>query len=477
MTRCVVKRLPGRLACCVAFMAGAGAATTGYETALARLKEGRPAEALPLLEAAREKSPRDPDVLYNLAGCYFALNRTDDGARTALDLARQNPRDPAVLLAAGSLLTKHGSSDKAVQVLTDADALAPGNPLVLNALASAQYQMRNYAAATGSLERLLTSLRSTLAPETRSVIASSSQTANWLHQRDRSSLRTAILAAEFDLLADRPAEALGILRPLEATARRNPDYYKLMGLAHTRLNQFPAAIRAGRRALLLAPGRQDLLLNMAAAYQKSRDNQSAIHLLQNAVNRGAVSPEIYFALALSQYNSGSFEETLPGCDRALKLDPKFDRAALLKGRAYARLARPQDAIEWFRRALEINAACEFCRYELATVLAAANRPAEAEPLLREVVRATPSNASAQYELGKLLEARRDTAGAIAALEAAVAANPDQDNAWYLLGRIYLRQGDKARANRALAAVKRIKERRRGAAEEHLAGAARHLEDK
>ena len=59
-----------------------------YEKALAWLKEGRPAEALPLLEAARERQPSDPDVLYNLAGCYFALNRSEDGARIAEELAR-----------------------------------------------------------------------------------------------------------------------------------------------------------------------------------------------------------------------------------------------------------------------------------------------------------------------------------------------------------------------------------------------------
>src|SRR5580700_3626153 len=84
-------------------------ASSDYETALARLKEGRPSEALPLLEAAHERQPSDPDVLYNLAGCYFALHRSGDGARAAEELARQNSRDPAVLLAAGSLLTEHGS--------------------------------------------------------------------------------------------------------------------------------------------------------------------------------------------------------------------------------------------------------------------------------------------------------------------------------------------------------------------------------
>jgi predicted Zn-dependent protease len=94
---------------------------------------------------------------------------------------------------------------------------------------------------------------------------------------------------------------------------------------------------------------------------------------------------------------------------------------------------------------------------------------EAEPLLREVVTATPSNASAQFELGKLLHARGDTAGAIRALESAVAANPEQDEAWYLLGRIHMRTGERSRAQRELETVKQIKERRRSAAERHLAG--------
>jgi tetratricopeptide (TPR) repeat protein len=443
-----------------------------YEKALAWLKEGRPAEALPLLEAARERQPSDPDVLYNLAGCYFALNRSEDGARIAEELARQNSRDPAVLLAAGSLLAEHSSPVRAAGMLTAADALAPGNPLVLNALASAQFNAGDTGAATASLERLLSNLRSTLSPETRATLASACQTARALHAGDPSSLRTGMLAAEFDLMVDRPKEAWETLQPLEAAAGRDPDYYKLLGLAYARLDRFADAIHTGQHALRLAPARQDLLLNLAGVYQQSRDNQAAIRLLQDAIRQGAASPGIYFALALSQFNYGSYEEAVRSCGRALALDPKFDRAALLKGRALGKLSRRPEAIEWLARALEINPGCEFCRYELAATLMAENRMSEAEPLLRQVVSTTPSNALAQYELGKLLDSRGNTAEALAALQAAVAASPDQDDAWYLLGRIYLRKGDKAQAERALAAVKEIKERRLRAAREHMAGAAK-----
>ena len=448
------------------------AGSSDYENAMARLKEGRPAEALPLLEAARAHQPGDPDILYNLAGCYFALNRPDEGARTAEELARRNSQDPAVLLASATLLAEHGSPAKAATILTNADTLAPGNPLVLNALAAAQFKAGDGAAAAASLERLLANLHSTLTPETRATLAKASQTASALHSGDPSSLRLGMLAAQFDLTADRPKEAWEILRPLEASAKSNPEYYKLLGLACLRLDRLPEAVRAGQHALQLAPNRQDLLLNLAGAFQKSRDNQAAIRLLQDAVRQGAASPEIYFALALSQFNFGSYEEAVRSCDRALSLDSKFDRAALLKGRALVKLSRRQEAIEWLGRAIEMNPACEYCRYELASTFIAENRLSEAEPLLRQVVAATPSNATAQFELGKLLNARGNTAGALTALEASVAANSDQDDAWYLIGRIYQRKGDRVKAEHALAAVKEIKDRRRRAAEQHLGSATK-----
>jgi tetratricopeptide (TPR) repeat protein len=447
---------------------GAGA-STDYATALALLKDGRPGDALPLLEAARRREPQNPDVLYNLAGCYFLLQRPNDGIEAAAELARQNLRDPAVLLAAGTLMADHGAPSRAAGLLAGADAIAPGNPLVLAALASAQYRAGDAGAAVNSLEKLLSHLRSTARPETRSTLAKAAETAHALHSSERRSLQTGMLAAEFDLLSDRPREALEILTPLEAAGKNNPDYYKLLGLAAARLDRLPSAIRAHQEALRLSPGRQDLLLNLAAVYQKSRDNESAIRLLESALARNAASPQIYFALALSQFNFGSFEEAERNCARALSADPRFDRAALLRGRALRRLSRPKDAMDAFRLAFQINPACEYCRYELATLLLAENRLTEAEPLLREVVTATPSNASAQFELGKLLHARGDTAGAIRALESAVAANPEQDEAWYLLGRIHMRTGERSRAQRELETVKQIKERRRSAAERHLAG--------
>ncbi len=166
---------------------------------------------------------------------------------------------------------EHGEPASAVKVLAAADSLAPGNPLVLSALASAYYRAGDSLAASLSLGTLRSNLRTILHPETKAVLANACLLAHALHKAGRASLRSGMLAAEFDLLANRPREALDTLSPLENEAEGEPDFYKLLGLAQARLNHTPEAIRAHRQALRLAPGRQDLLLNLAAAYQASRD--------------------------------------------------------------------------------------------------------------------------------------------------------------------------------------------------------------
>jgi predicted Zn-dependent protease len=98
--------------------------------------------------------------------------------------------------------------------------------------------------------------------------------------------------------------------------------------------------------------------------------------------------------------------------------------------------------------------------------------AEAEALLRQVLTTNPRNSAAHYRLGRILSARNDAAGAIAEFEAAIAADPDHDSAYYQLSRLYAAHGDAARAASARAAVKRIKEQRRAAAEARVSGSSR-----
>jgi tetratricopeptide (TPR) repeat protein len=438
-----------------------------YEEALALLKAGRAAEAVSHLELARVWQPDDPNILYTLAQTYFVLARPADGAASLSDLARRHAEDPAVLTAAGSLLLTHSMPGPAAGILTQAERIDPNNPMLLSLLAKAQRGSGQAEASARTLRNLLSSLKRTAATETQSSIQNAFQTATALQVANPKSLPLGMLAAELAFLLNRFADVVRILEPLRPAAARDPDYFNLLAASFAGLGDFVKATAAGNRALEIAPGRQDLILNLASVYQKARDNETAIRVLQTAVSNGVVSPEIYFALALSQFNFGSYADAVGSCDRALAANPKFDRALLLKGRAYARMAHREDAIAAFREALGIDPGCNYCRYELAEQLADAGEPAEAESLLRQVVERSPDNAPAQYQLGKLLASRGETHQAIAILEAAVAIDQNYEGAWYQLGKLYSQTADTGKAKFAFAKVKQIKHQRRSAAETRM----------
>ena len=442
------------------------AGPTEFEEGRALLKAGHSAKALAHLELARTRQPDDPDILYTLAQAYFVLERKTDAASILADLARRHSQDPAVLTAAASLLLAHSVTGQAVEILIQAERIDPNNPMLLSLLAKGQQGSGNAEAAAATLRKFLSILKRTSSTETQSSIQNAVDTATAIHAANPQSLPLGMLAADLAFLLNRFSDAVRILEPLRPSAARDPDYFNLLSVSYAGLGDFAKAAAAGNRALGIAPMRQDLILNLAGVYQKARDNQTAVRLLQTAVSKGAASPEIYFALALSQFNFGSYPDTVASCDRALAANPQFDRALLLKGRAYVRMAHREQAIGAFREALRINSACDYCRFELAEQLAGAE-PVEAESLLRQVVEHSPKNAAAQYQLGKLLASRGEIHDAILALEAAVTADRNNESAWYQLAKLYSQTGETAKGTAAFATVKRIKDQRRSAAEARM----------
>jgi tetratricopeptide (TPR) repeat protein len=444
--------------------ASAGAAPSGYERGLALLREGRLTEAVGHLETARTQSPGNAEVLYSLAACYFGLDRTADALKISSELSDRHARDPAVLLAVGSLLLKHQLPARAEELFTQADNLNPGNPMVLAYLARAQLLNARDDASLDTLRRLISGLRRTANPDTQSALAHAFDTASELGRRQPASLPRALVSSELALLQNHYEQALQILEPHRAAGWPNADYCNLLALLYVRLDRVTDATAAAEQALKLAPNRQELVLNLAGIHQKARNNQAAIRVLQRAVAAGPATAEIHFALALSHFNSGNYAVAVASCDRAIALEPSFDRALLIKGRSYSRMSRPREAEEAFRSALRINDACDYCRYELATVLAGTGKLTEAESLLSVVVKRSPENAAAQYQFAKLLAGRGETKAGVAALETAVKADPNHDGAWYLLGRLYAKTGRQEKAAAAMATVKRLKNERRSAAE-------------
>lgn len=302
-------------------------------------------------------------------------------------------------------------------------------------------------------------------PASRSALADAIRKAERLEGENPGLFRAVFVHAQLLYLDGRfegTLAALGRVKPTD----RNADYFNLAGMSYAGLNDLATASRAVLHAIQLAPERADLLVNLAGLYQRARNNTAALEALRKAVGMPTASAETYFALALTHYNLGNFEASVEQCQQAVKRHTRFDKAFLLMGRAYGRLAKGAEATAALRQAASLDPACDACRFELALLASAS----ESERLLRETLAINPNHAGAHFRLGKLLGERKQTGEAVTELERAIALDPEMDSAYYQLGVLYRQKGEADKSREILAALRARKERRRAATEAGLAAA-------
>jgi tetratricopeptide (TPR) repeat protein len=122
--------------------------------ASALLLGGQFAEALPEFETYLRDDPDDPAGLLGLATCYLELNRQGP-AEAALDrLLARHPENVAALLVRARLEMARDAPDRALTWLKKAEAVAPREEDILNALVLASRQLGRQAEAEAYQRRL-----------------------------------------------------------------------------------------------------------------------------------------------------------------------------------------------------------------------------------------------------------------------------------------------------------------------------------
>lgn len=243
-----------------------------------------------------------------------------------------------------------------------------------------------------------------------------------------------------------------------------------LGVVYSRMERFPDAVKAYQRALKLAPNEPGLLLNLAIAYVKQEDYAAAKPLLAR-LPRNAQTLQLQATCELFTGNPQRTLDLIAGLPTGAEVSylkgtaylrlkkPEDARRAfadllasaspaqghLLMGRAYSDNAQFDEAIVELKQALDLNPASAAARFELAKAQIGLRDNENAEQNLREILKSQPSHVEAAYYLGGLLVllAREDEA--LPYLERARRARPDAWGGYYYLGRAYLQKGMAPRA--------------------------------
>ena len=262
-------------------------------------------------------------------------------------------------------------------------------------------------------------------------------------------------AIELEAKGNHPA-ALALLWEAAGRAPSDPEIQNALGEALERIGALDAAIAAYRAALQQHPQFRKASNNLILALVKAGKGEEAVQRARELIAQAPNDPDRYFTLGLAQ-SEQNVEEAMNSFRRALEIDPRQTLARYNLALALNRADRIGDAIEEMKKTLASDPRGE-ARYRLGVMY---SRQGEFDAAVRELKAASaadPRSADAHVALGAVFRARRDWENAERELRRAIAIHPDPAT-HYALAQVLQQRGDAAGATAASAEAERLRHRR------------------
>ena len=167
-----------------------------------------------------------------------------------------------------------------------------------------------------------------------------------------------------------------------------------------------------------------------AAFDKyiKSDYTSAICFFKSTNDYG-VDPIISFYIANCYLSNDNLNESLQNFDKAIEINPRFERAWHNKGVALWSLGRFEEALEAFNKTIEINPRFEGAWSSKGNALRSLGRSEEALEAYDNAIEINPRFEEAWYNKGSTLCILGRSEEALEAYDTAIEINPRFEEAW------------------------------------------------
>jgi tetratricopeptide (TPR) repeat protein len=220
------------------------------------------------------------------------------------------------------------------------------------------------------------------------------------------------------------AEAESLYREILEQAPAHFDALHLLGVVQHQCGRHESAIELIQRALEIDANKAPLHSNAGLVLQKLGRSQDALASFDRAL---MLRPDYAEAL----YNRGNalldlkrLEDALASYDRALTLKPDYAEALYNRGNALLELRRPEDALASYDRALALKPQDAEALNNRGNALRNLKRPEEALASYDRALVLNPNYAEALYSRGDALLGLKRLEDALASYDRALALKPD-----------------------------------------------------
>jgi tetratricopeptide (TPR) repeat protein len=210
------------------------------------------------------------------------------------------------------------------------------------------------------------------------------------------------------------------------------DAINLLGLIAQKANRHDLAIEQFQRAVNIDNSSALLYYNMGISLDYIGRREEAVQILQTAVEKDPGNNQI------SNYLNGILDNTLQNNKAgSVQIDAQ---EALQRGISFHQTGQLDEAIQWYRKVLDIQPKniAAFCN--IGVVLQSQGKLSEAIVSYKKAISIKPDYASAYSNLGYALQEQGELEEAVSSYKKAISINPDYADAYSNLGNTLKEQG-------------------------------------
>lgn len=318
---------------------------------------------------SEDEQPLSRDMQDDVFRLTDAMDRYD-GQRSAP--AGEKP-DAAKLVSKALRELLSGNLEKAVELYTEAIALAPGNADYYNRRSVVLYKMRRY--------------EDTLRDDTKAI--------------------------ELD-----PS---------------NPDYYYSRGLTFHEMKHYKEAFRDKSKAIEMDPSKPEYYYSRNITRYEMKEYDGALQDVNKAIEMDPSKPDYYYSRGITFHVMKRYEDALRDKSKAIELDPSKPDYYSSRSNTLHSMGRYEEALQDDTKSIELDPSKPKYYYSRSITLHAIKRYEDALKDKSRAIELDPSNADYYYSRGLTLHAMKRYEEALQDTTKAIELDPSKSDYYYSRG--------------------------------------------
>lgn len=401
-------------------------------------KLGRNEESLGLFDKALKIIPNDAEALTCKGASLNALGRYEEALKCLEKALKINPQNEAAWHNKGVCLVSYKKDHKAaIRCYDKAIAINPRSPEIWIGKGLSLGNLGKYEEALDSFNRALD-----LDPRQANAVMNKGGVYTKINKYEEA-LECFDEVIRLDpensegwynrgvafVKSGNDEEALVCLEKATELTPNNAQYWFNRGGILAGLGRYEEAIACLKEVLEIDP-------NYKMARESMQVFQKAIER-ENRTNNAIEASELCDVVITGDrlLELGKPDEALIYYNKALEMDPKSALLWINKGTSLAAQGRHKEALTCFKQATKLDPGEAKAWYNSSISLGILGRIEEALNCCEEAIKIEPSNAGAWYNKGVLLAKLGRYKEAIACYDEAIEKNPKEALAWYNKGRL------------------------------------------